>query len=235
MQISRLSALVALATGIVSLPTLAAAESSPRGQVQIGPDFGIMQRQAQANGSGIEYGPGITYGAHAQLLSARWLRFSLYYLHARQPLEVPGGAFGGFQTAQLESGFLTSYVLGARLQPTLNLGSRLHLWVSAGAGWGKVTAPAMTLESTSPERSALVAPREGVVVELPFGVGGSFDIIERWLAVSVDATYTSQTKQSGSIYGTSQAVDSTGQLVEIGPLPKLGPGMTATASIVIEL
>lgn len=233
MQIHRLFALAALGTGFTFVPFVAEAQSSPRGQIQIGPDFGFIQRAAQANDAGIEYGPGITFGAHAQIMSLRWLRFSFYYLHARQPLEIPAGSFTGFSTARAEHEFFTSYVLGARMQPTLTLSSRLHLWASAGAGWGKVNAPAMTLEASG--RSANVATRDGVVVELPFGVGGSFDIIERWLAVSFDATYAIQTRQSGQIYSNSQAVDSTGHLVEVGPLPKLGPGMSATASLVVEL
>lgn len=212
----------------------ASAEQSPKGQLQIGPDFGLIERPAQPNGAGVEYAPGITYGAHAQVSTARWLRFSLYYLHGSQPLTVPRGSLYEDATVHPERDRLSSYVLGARIQPTLNLGERLHLWASAGAGWGKVSVSAMQVGAGS-GTTMQVGPREGVLVELPFGVGGSFDIIKRWLAISVDATYAPITNQSGDLYREVQAIDDKGRLHHVGPMPKLSPAMSATASILIEL
>lgn len=235
MRFPRLLRAIPIIALLLGGPALAHAQDAPKGQLQLGPDFGLIQRPAQPNGAGITYAPGITYGAHAQLLTARWLRFSLYYLHARQPLEIPEGSLGGGAVVHPERDYLSSYVLGARLQPTLNLGQRLHLWVSAGAGWGKASAPPMQVGSSSAANHIQAARREGVLVELPFGVGGSFDIIKKWLAVSIDATYAPLTNQSGDLYRDVQAIDASGRMVHIGPLPKLGPSMAATASVLIEL
>lgn len=230
---SRLFISVTVLAASLSATSLARAEDAPKGQLQLGPDFGLIRRAAQPNGAGIEYAPGMAYGAHAQILTAPWLRFSLYYLHARQPLTIPDASLYEGATVHPERDHLSSYVLGARIQPTLNLGERLHLWASAGAGWGKASAPAMRIGAAS--GTMQVGPREGVFVELPFGVGGSFDIIARWLAVSVDATYAPLTNQSGDLYREVQAIDAQGQLVHVHSMPKLGPSMVATASLIIEL
>lgn len=224
---------VAIAVGALGASTEAWAEDL--GTVQLGPDFGVIHRQAQPNRADIEYGPGIVYGAHAQILAASWMRFSLYYQHARQPLFMPQGSLGHGAIVHPESGHFSSYVLGARIQPTVNLSRRLHLWFSAGAGWGKVSAPAMEIGAVDSEVHTRSAPREGVLVELPFGVGGSFDIIPGWVALSIDATYAPLTNQSGDMYHDVQAIDASGNLTHIGSMPKLGPTMAAFASVLIEL
>lgn len=226
-----LAAAAASVIGLLS-PETALAQRSPQGQVQIGPDFGLIERPARANDASIAYEPGIAYGAHAQILTAPWLRFSVYYLRAQQPLTVPDGSLRAGTT--VEGGkHLSSYVLGARVQPTLNLGSRLHLWANAGAGWGKVSVPALDLEDAS--GSMRVAERDGVLVEIPLGLGGSFDIIERWLAISVDATYAFALQQSGDVYRAAQVIDAKGAMTQVGPMPKLDSAMTATISLLIEL
>lgn len=234
MRAFRHSFALALGLGLAGIPALAHAQERPKGQLQLGPDFGLIERRAQPNDVGVEYGSGIAYGAHAQVLVAQWLRFSAYYLHARQPLTVPQGSLGGASSIRPDHDHLSSFVLGARIQPTLNLGERLHLWASAGAGWGKVYAPAMQVGLASAPM-ARVAERDAVLVELPFGIGGSFDVIRGWLAISFDATYAPLTNQSGDMYRDVQAIDTAGQLVRIGPMPKLAPAMAATASIVVEL
>jgi len=228
------SRLVAAGTVMVGLafPDAALGQDDPKGQLQIGPDFGLIARPAKDDAAGISYGTGIAYGAHAQILTAPWLRFSLYYLRARQPVTMPAGSLLP-GTAVEGDPHLGSYVLGARIQPTLNLGQRLHLWANAGAGWGKVTVPAMKL--TQGADSMRVGPRDGVLVEIPVGVGGSFDIIRRWLAVSIDATYAFSMKQSGDAYREAQVVDAKGEMLHVGPMPKLGSAVTGTISLVVEL
>lgn len=226
--------LLAAATTAAGLltPNTALAQRSPKGQLQIGPDFGLIERPAQANDTGIAYGRGYVYGAHAQILTAPWLRFSVYYLRARQPLTIPDGSLREGTSVEGDE-HLSSYVLGARIQPTLNLGRRLHLWANAGAGWGKVWAPAMELRDAS--GTMRIGERDGVLVEVPLGLGGSFDIIERWLAISVDATYALLLEQSGSVYGGAQIIDARGTMSQVGPFPKLGSAMTGTISLLIEL
>lgn len=215
-----------------SLFGLTSSEVAHAGQVQIGPDFGFIARSAQSNGAGIAYEPGFVYGVHAQVLAAPWMRFSVYYLRADQPLTIPTGALRA-NTVAPDDLHVGSYVLCARLQPTLNLGSRFHLWANAGAGWGTITAPAFELKEGS--TTMRVGSRSGVLVEVPVGLGGSFDIIERWLSVSLDATYAFLLEQSGDMYRDAQVVDSEGSMLHVGPMPKLGPAMTATLSLLIEL
>lgn len=224
------SCLVACAAALCGLTH---ADAAHAGKVQLGPDFGFIARPARSNGAGITYEPGIVYGAHAQVLAAPWLRFSIYYLRARQALTIPAGALRPGTTLTSDDPHLGSYVLGARLQPTLNLGSRFHLWANAGGGWGTVTAPALELaEATTTMR---VGSRSGVLVEIPLGVGGSFDIIERWLSVSLDATYAILLEQSGEMYRDAQVIDSLGAMHHVGPMPKLGPAITATIGLRVEL
>jgi hypothetical protein len=61
-----------------------------------------------------------------------------------------------------------------------------------------------------------IRERSGVFVEFPLGLGASFDIIERWLAIEYEATAAPSTGQSGSAYQVFKAIDADGNLKDVG-------------------
>jgi hypothetical protein len=213
----------------------ARAQERPKGQVQAGPDFGLVVRPARSNEAGVAYGTGISYGAHVQLLTASFLRVSLYSHHDRQSLTMPVGSLGRGLAVHPDDDHVTSYILGARLEPTWNVTSRLHLWASLGAGWGELRAPPMWVGDEGSPARYRIGERDAVMVELPFGVGGSFDIIPRWIGASLDLTYAPLSAQSGDAYDPAQAVDGAGHLVQAAGLPKPTSAFFAFASVFVEL
>lgn len=235
MRLGRLVSAVAIGVGLVGSAEPARAQQRPKGQVQAGPDFGVLVRPARGNDAGVAYGTGIAYGAHVQLLAASFLRVSLYYTHGRQSLTMPVGSLGSGLPVHADDAHVTSYILGARLEPTWNVTERAHVWASLGAGWGKLQAPAMWVGDEGNPGRYRVGERDGVMVELPVGVGGSFDVIPRWLGVALNATYAPLTAQSGDVYDPVQSIDASGRLVHAAGLPKATSAFSAFASVVIEL
>lgn len=223
---------VALSFAVASLAPSARAEAAREPAVSIGPDLGVAWRAAKHDGSGIAYGAGAAYGAHAQMVLARWLRASIYWVASSHALDVPSGglAAGGDVTPE---GSLSSYVLGARLQPTLALGSRARAWLSVGAGWGKLRAP--TLRVASPGGDVASAPRDGVMLELPVGLGGQLDVYRRLVSVGADVAFGPVISQTGDLYDRVQVVDAGGRLGHVGGLPEPASSLTALLSVTLSL
>jgi hypothetical protein len=227
-SLSVLAATVAFAT--VASP--ARAQESPRGPVMFGPDFGVLSRPADASSApGATYGAGLAWGVHGQIIAAPWLRFAAYYLHGSQPVTFADGALG--VPWKLDgSTTLSSYVLGARLEPTWSPTSRLHLWLSVGAAWGRTAIGAMHVSAPSPFD---LASREGVLVEIPMGLGGNFDVIPRWLGAGFDATYGPVMSQTGDIYGDAHAIDASGRAVVAHGMPTSKSSLQVLGSLSLEL
>jgi hypothetical protein len=208
------------------------AQESVRGQIALGPDVGFVARPAKGSStSGASYGAGLAWGLHGQILAARWLRVSAFYLHASQPVTLDPGALGVTSNVS-GGGDLRSYLLGARLQPTWNPTSRVHVWASVGAAWGRLAIGEMQVEA--PSRYTLPA-REGVMVEVPLGVGGMVDVVPRWLGVGLDATWGPTMSQSGDVFSSTRGVDGNGRVQVAGGLPTIASSTTVLASISLEL
>jgi len=197
-------------------------------RIEVGGDFAVVVRPF-ANGlepSKITYLPAPAWGVHLHWALFRWLRIHPYFLDVHHDIDIPAGALsqGGKEPihfgAALSDVVVETFVFGAKLAPTLEFTDRLRAWVSAGVGWGRFNFSAMTVEEDpNLENSGgtyEVRERSGVFVEFPFGVGVSFDVIERWLAVAYEFSAAPVVGQSGNAHELFQAVDAAGETRDVG-------------------
>jgi len=200
-------------------------------RLEIGGDFAIIIRPF-ANGlepSKITYLAAPAWGVHLHWTIFRWLRVHPYFFDVHHDIDIPAGALTGgggvdwiHPGATLSEVVAETFVFGAKLAPTLEFTDRLRAWFSAGVGWGRFNISAMTVqEDGALENSGgtyEVRERSGVFVEFPFGLGISFDVIPRWLAVEYEFSAAPVVGQSGNAHEVFQAVDEAGETRDIGPL-----------------
>jgi hypothetical protein len=111
-------------------------------------------------------------------------------------------------------------MFGVRFSPSLAFTPRLRGWLTAGFGWGRFENPRMT--TRDPGQAAFSLPeRSDYVIEIPMGVGLSFDIIPRWLSLQAELTGAPIVGQEGTAVGPSQAIDAAGKKRTVGALPHL--------------
>jgi hypothetical protein len=220
--------LAVLAFALASLGAVRAAVAADP-DVELGPDFGAARRVA-ASGYGVTYDAAFAYGAHIQVPIARLLRFTAYYARIAQRIDMRPGALGiGAPVSPKDE--LDSYVIGARLQPTVHLSSRLRLWLDLGAAWGVMTSPVLHVDAAAPYE---VGRHPEAFAEFPFGAGGEFDWWPERAGVTVDVT-------GGLISGgfdqadRLQTIDASGRLVAVPPLPSFSSSWSATLGIVLHL
>jgi hypothetical protein len=128
----------------------------------------------------------------------------------------------------------TSFVFGLKVAPTLLLSDDVRGWLSAGVGWGRFTFPTMTV--TEPGGAIFDVPeRNGVFVEIPFGVGLAYEVWPSWLTIEYEATAAPVVGQSGSAHESFQAVDAAGQLRDIGPIGAVEASFVQTLGLSLLL
>jgi hypothetical protein len=205
--------------------------------VEIGGEAALVMRLASHDQDGtpndIRYAPSIGYGFHARVELYRYLRFSAWFLRAEHDVRLVPGAFGiqgKFTLPPVET-----MVFGARLSPTLPLTSRARSWLTLGVGWGRMyVGRAQVVEETGSEPFA-IRERAGTFVEFPLGLGVSFDIIPRWLAIEIQSTGAFIVRQSGEAHESVQAIDAGGKRRSIGPFPVYDASFVHTLGVSILL
>jgi hypothetical protein len=235
--IQKLCARWAACLALVSCVTLIhrpshADPTSPR--AELGASAGVVHRVASAdeNPRGIGYNPALGVTVAAVIPIWAWLRIGAYYQRSSHSLDLPVGAVD-VAGSSIDLGSVLAFSIGARIQPTLRPTDRLSLWASVGAGWGRITSPRMTV--TSPTHQYTVQEREGVFVEVPFGIGGAYEIIARWLCVTLDGTWGPNYAQSGSLYDPIQTVDNQGLLQRSPSMPKVSSTFTQMVGLMLLL
>lgn len=193
--------------------------------LEVGPDF-VLALRPFADGvveSEISYKPAPGFGIHLHWEIFKWLRFHPYFFHAIHNVDIPQDAlFIENDPLSIAPGSTISdtnvetFAFGAKVAPTLPITDRLRAWLSAGVGWGRFNFDAMTVTEPSGLELA-VEDRSGVFVEFPLGLGISFDVIERWLAIEYEATAAPIIGQSGDAHEVFQVVNEAGQIRNIGP------------------
>jgi hypothetical protein len=214
--------------GLLALSTRSAlADDSPAGAVKLGPDIGVAYRPASSNDTGVKYHAGLAYGVHAQIPLLPWLRASTFVLWSHVGADYPAGSIAPAAVVTA-NGDRRTYVIGGRLQPTLHPLPRLSIWANAGGGWGVVKSPSMHVAAAT---SFDVSSRDGVFVELGFGVGGEVELMPRRLAFGVDAVIGPVMSQSGDIYDPAQVIDASGHLAIAGGLPRVAWASSTVATV----
>jgi hypothetical protein len=128
---------------------------------------------------------------------------------------VPTGALGPTPDTKLDQEALKVTVIGARLEPTWVVTPQLRLWVGAGVAWGRVVA-----DEPDTQPPVASSERSGVLVEFTGSLGASYDVIPRWLCVSLLLSGGVPTNQSGDVFDSQQVINQAGQIDYLGPLPK---------------
>ncbi len=226
-----------------SLATVAPPEP-PKWQrrLEIGASFAFVLRPfAEALGpTDISYAPAPGFQVHLHWPVFDWLRFNPYFLHAFQALEIPPGALTSGTAnsigaeATISDASVATFVLGAKIAPTLNFSDRWRGWLTAGIGWGRFEFPTMTVtenDGTSYE----IRERAAVVVEFPLGAGIAFDVIERWMSIHYEATAAPITGQSGAAHEVFQAVDADGEIRDVGGFGAIEASFVQTLGVSLIL
>ena len=204
--------------------------------LDLGLDGAIVVTLAHANGPGqptpARFRPAAGLGAHLSIDVLRCLRFSAHLVDARPPLTLPEGALGvPFAVA---SDWAHVFRFGARFAPTLALTDRLRVWASAGLGWGRLEYPRMSV--TEPGRAAfMIRERADSVLDLPVGIGASFEVIPRWLRLELDLSYGIGLSQQGTGIDAAQAIDAEGRKRVIAGLPKIDGTVVQTVGVSLLL
>jgi hypothetical protein len=206
-----------------------------RRSIEIGVDVALVSRPSSiedAEAPKVSYDPAIGYGVHGRVEILRHLRFTAYFVSSAHDVDLPPGALGQAGALALDS--VSTFSFGARLMPTWPFSDRLRSWVSVGAGWGRLEFGRM--EVTDPgQKPFTVRERATSFVEIPLGVGTSFEIIPRWLSLEVEATGAFVVGQQGSSVEAAQAVDAAGKIRSIGSFPRLDASFVQTVGLSLLL
>lgn len=203
--------------------------------IDIGIDLALVARPAASIVDGkpspIRFDPAVGYGFHGRIDVLRYLRFSGYFVSAEHGLELPRGSLGLGGDLELDSVSIFSF--GARLMPTWPFSDRLRGWVSVGAGWGRLELDRMKVKELAGHFE--VRERSASFVEIPLGIGASFDIVPRWLALEFEVTGAFVVGEQGSLVQAAQAVDAAGKIRSIGSFPTLDASFVQTIGLSILL
>jgi hypothetical protein len=202
----------------------------PERKLEVGPDFGITAREAE--GDGVSYSPGFTWGAHLRVELVSFLGFRAYFNNSYHAVDVPDGALAvhSLSPDQVDQEALKVTVIGARLEPTWVVTPELRLWAGLGVAWGRVFA-----EEPSTEPEVASHDRTGVLLEWTGSLGGSYDVIPNWFAVTLLLSGGFVSNQSGDVFDRTQAISQTGQITYLGGLPEFASTLSALVGLGIIL
>lgn len=204
--------------------------------LELGADVALVFRPASLGAddqpSTIRYEPAIGFGFHARWEIFRYLRFNAYLLGASHGLRVPDGALG--QPGAVESDAVDTFTFGARLAPTLPLGDRARCWASLGIGYGRFNYPRMTIHEPGMDPYQ-VRERAMSFMDIPAGIGVSYDVIRDWLTVELEVLGSLALGQEGESVRGAQAIDALGHKRSIGGLPLIDASFVQTLGLSIIL
>jgi hypothetical protein len=198
--------------------------------LEVGADLALVARPGGKDAAGlptpVRLDPAPGWGIHLRWEVLRYLHFSGYFIGAAHTLSMPPGSFG--QPGAVTAGeAVHSYVFGARVMPCYPFTDRLRAWISAGAGWGKIAYPRLQV-SEGGHAPFAIHERDAFIVELPLGVGMSYEIIPRWLDLELGFTGAFLLSQQGNALEKTQAIDYAGKKRAIGAAPQLDGSLVPT-------
>ena len=192
--------------------------------IEVGGDFVFAQRIAASedgdgNPTSIRYKPVPGFGLHFRWEIFKYLRAGIYFIDADHEIDLPPGALGLPPTDTPEIEEVHTFSFGARLAPTLPITDRARVWVSAGIGWGRLEFARMEITNGATGNKYEVRERADPFVEFPLGIGGSFDIIPRWLSIDLEVTGAFVADEESEALGDAQTVDDLGKKRNVGGFP----------------
>ncbi len=186
----------------------------------------------------VRFLPGVGFHVDLSWQVFRYLRFTGYMLEHNNPLEVPAGSLVPGATFSAPS--VHVYSFGARISPTLPIGDRVRLWLTAGAGWGYLGYGRFTQIDVPPGPGVVnpmpvIRERSSTIFEIPVGVGYAFEIVPRWLSLHFEVTATFAPSQVGDALGQGQYVDAKGAAQTVNPMPQIDVAFAETLGLSIHL
>jgi hypothetical protein len=220
-----------------ALPALGTSPPGWERHIEVGGDvvFGERPTSHDANGgtSRIGYLPAVGFGLHARWEIIKYLRFTAYFADLDHHLRIPTGSLG-LPNADFAFDSVQTFVFGARIAPTLPIGDRARVWASLGIGWGRFQFG--RAQVTLPGQADFTLREQAFsFVEIPVGVGASFDIVKRWLSIDVDLTAATLTGQQGEALQGMQVVDSLGKVQHTTGFPLLDASFMQTIGLSLIL
>jgi hypothetical protein len=200
-------------------------------EVGVGPAVAELPVHLDGDGktTGVRFRPGPGFNVDLSWQVFRYLRFTMYVFEHDHTLVLPAGSLG--ITGSITAPSVHAYTFGARISPTLPIGSRVKLWLTAGAGWGFVNYGRFTV-APGP---ATIYERGEELFEIPLGLGGSVEIIPRWLSIRFEAIGSFVPSQIGDALQHGQFIGADRLMHDVGPMPTLDAIFVETVGLAIHL
>jgi hypothetical protein len=179
------------------------------------------------NATKVRFQPGPGFNIDLSWQVFRYLRFTAYLYEHDHAIVLPPGWSGIPGT--IDAPHTHFYSFGARVSPTLPIGSRVKLWLTAGGGFGYVGYGRFTAGPLT------IYQRSGQLFEIPLGLGGSVEIIPRWLSVRVELTGAIAPSQIGDALQHGQYIDGNGYMHDLLPMPSLDAVFVQTVGLALHL
>jgi hypothetical protein len=204
--------------------------------IEVGGGLAVSEMPASVDGAKqptpVRFAPHIGFHINLSWQVFRYLRFTGYLVEHDNPIDLPQGSLG--QPGKITGPSVHAYTFGVRFSPTLPIGSRLRLWATAGAGWGRLEYGRLTVTEQTGMPFTL-RERAASIVEVPLGLGASVMIIPRWLSAHIELTGALVPSQIGDALESAQAIDGAGKMRNIGPMPRLDAHFVQTLGLALHL
>ncbi|MGK3999639.1 hypothetical protein [Sorangium sp. So ce1024] len=210
--------------------------------IEVGADVALVNRIGSRDTAGnptrLRLKPAIGVGLHARWEIVEHLRFSAFFVHAEHDLALAPGALAqpGTITAEpREDGApsVRTLALGARFAPTLPLSERARSWLSVGIGYDRFYVGRMRI--AEPAGEFTVRERGASYLEIPLGVGMSFDLIRNWLTIELETSGAFLLGQGGDATRPAQTIDAQGRRRTVGALPQARGSFIQTLGLSLVL
>jgi len=192
----------------------------------------LSAKDGDRNPSAVRLKPGVGFNIRLSWQVLPYLWFTGYLVESRHPLDLPAGSLGLPGAMTGDAAWM--YTFGARVSPTLPIGTRVRLWLTAGAGWGRVGYPRLCPKQPC-AGALLVRERAASMVEIPLGFGAAFEVIPRWLRVHAELTGSVLPSQKGEALEHTQTIDAAGKKRDVGPMPWFDGTITQTIGLSLVL
>jgi hypothetical protein len=211
--------------------------------IEVGGGLAVSELLAHVDGDGkptpVRFAPGAGFHVDLSWQFYRTLRFTAYMVEHFHALDLPPGSLLPKGTVgTLAPASMHAYSFGVRFSPMLPIGARGRIWVTGGGGFGYLAYDELTVAgvpSSALNPVPVLRARSEEIFEMPFGVGGSIDIIPRLLSIHAEVMATFAPSQIGTALQHGQYVDAAGQAEDVKPMPRLDTSFVQTLGISLHL
>lgn len=202
--------------------------------VGVGPAFvaRFASREAENNPSDVTYQPTLGLEMHLRIPIFEHVEVSPYLVIAAHTVLVPDGSLG--VAGSIDTGSVTAMSFGVRVARTFQVVDPVRVWGSAGIGYGRMEFGRMIAhESGRPAWE--IRDRGASFVEFPFGIGGAYTVVPRWLSIDLEAAAAPVLDKKGTAFATTRAIDAAGLVRRVGALPEVEATLVVALGVSIIL